>query len=129
MNLLVKYVLFLIGIVSLTLGVIGIFLPLIPTTPFLLLSAWCFMKSSPRLHAWMYRQPYMGKALKDWDEERIISRPTKITALLMIALSTSLIWYKVHILFLKIFVTIILCGVSIFIVTRKEKSNSTKRDS
>lgn len=129
MNLIVKYVLFLVGILSLTLGIIGIFLPLIPTTPFLLLSAWCFMKSSPTLHAWMYRQPYMGKALRDWDEERIISRPTKITALLMIALSTGLIWYKVTILALKIFVTFILCGVSIFIVTRKENSNSTKRDS
>lgn len=129
MNLFIKYVLFLVGISSLSLGVVGIFLPLLPTTPFLLLSAWCFMKSSPKLHAWMYRQPYMGKALKDWDEERIISRSTKITALIMIAFSVGLIWYKVHILALKIFVTAILCGVSIFIITRKEKSHPAKRDS
>lgn len=126
MNLFIKYLLFGFGIMSLTLGVIGIFLPLLPTTPFLLLAAWCFLKSSPTLHAWMYRQPYMGKALKDWEEERIISRPAKVMALLMITLSGGVIWYKVDLLVLKIFVTIILCGVSIFIITRNEKPSTPK---
>lgn len=127
MNSALKYILAAIGIVSLALGVIGIFLPLLPTTPFLLLSAWCFLKSSPTLHAWMYRQPHIGTSLKAWDEDKIISRPAKIMALLMITFSIILLWYKVYILPVKIFVTVLLGSISIFIVTRKEKP--TKKDS
>ncbi|MFZ3229816.1 MAG: YbaN family protein [Pseudobdellovibrio sp.] len=119
-NKFVRGLLFSFGIISLILGIVGIFLPLLPTTPFVLLAAWCFMKSSPRTHNWIYAHPLFGKVLINWDEKKAISRPTKIIAVLMIISSLTLIWLKVHILEVKIAVSILLTVTSAFIITRAE---------
>ncbi len=76
----------LAGGVSVLLGVIGIFLPLLPTTPFLLLAAYCFQRSSPRLHAWLINHPRFGAAIQDWREHGAISRAAKIKAILAMLL-------------------------------------------
>ena len=75
----------LAGGVSLALGGIGIFLPLLPTTPFLLLAAYCFQKSSPRLHNWLVGHPTFGPAIKDWQQHGAISRTAKIQAMIALA--------------------------------------------
>ena len=79
-----RIVLISIGLISLVLGVIGIFLPLLPTTPFLLLSAACFSRGSKRMHRWLVRLPFSGKVIDDYEQGRGVSRRAKITALLMI---------------------------------------------
>lgn len=115
-----KAILFTIGIISLALGIIGIFLPVLPTTPFVILAAWCFLRSSPQAHQWLYRQPVIGDVLRNWEDSRSISRKTKITAIAMIALSLVVIWLRVEVLGVQIAVTALLIGVSAFICTRPE---------
>ncbi len=68
------------GWISLVLGIIGIFLPLLPTTPFVLLAAYCFSKSSPRLHHWLLNQPHLGPMIQNWEQHGSISQNAKVTA-------------------------------------------------
>ncbi|MBS1960853.1 MAG: DUF454 family protein [Bdellovibrionales bacterium] len=110
---------FSVGCVSLALGILGAFLPLLPTTPFVLLSAACFVRSSEKAHAWIRRQPLLGKALADWERNRAISPRTKIVAVALIAVSLVGIWARVDRLELKLAVSSLLVGVSAFIATRK----------
>lgn len=120
-NRILRTFLFAIGLLALLSGFIGIFLPVFPTTPFLLVAAWCFVRSSPRAHQWLYRQPVFGKILKQWDETQSISRTTKIFAITMILISLGFIWLKMKILWVKTLLTLILTGTSLFIGTRKEQ--------
>ena len=69
-----------LGCLSLTLGVIGIFLPVLPTTPFLLLAAWSFSQGSERLHQWIMSHPTLSPPIKDWQTNRSIKRQVKVLA-------------------------------------------------
>ena len=77
----------LIGVVALAAASIGILLPLIPTTPFVLLAAFAFMKSSKRLHDWLLRHRVFGKLIADWRQYGAISRQAKWVSI--IPLSTA----------------------------------------
>lgn len=81
MNNLVKVILIVIGSISVLLGVIGIFLPLLPTTPFMLLAATCYMKSSKRLYNRLINNKYFGKYIKDYQEGKGIPLKAKILAI------------------------------------------------
>ncbi|MBO6555956.1 MAG: YbaN family protein [Pseudomonadales bacterium] len=69
------------GFISLGLGALGAVLPVLPTTPFLLLAAGCFAQSSNRWHQWLLNNRYAGPMIKDWEENRCVSWKTKIVAL------------------------------------------------
>lgn len=73
------------GWISVALGVVGIFLPLLPTTPFLLLGAFCFSKGSERLHHWLMTHPKLGPPIHNWQHNRAISRRIKWLATASIA--------------------------------------------
>ncbi len=70
-----------LGLAALALGTAGLVLPLLPTTPFMLLAAACFAKSSPRLHGWLTSHRLFGPAIRDWREYRAISPKAKRMAL------------------------------------------------
>lgn len=79
--------------VSLGLAMAGAVLPLLPTTPFLLLSAWAAAKGSPRLAQWLQEHPRYGPLLHAWREEGAIPRSAKITGVLLMSLSWgTLLW-------------------------------------
>lgn len=69
------------------LGVVGVFLPVLPTTPFLLLASWFYARSSPRFYNWLMNHRHLGPPLRKWKENGSISRLNKIRALLLIWLS------------------------------------------
>lgn len=73
------------GATSLALGVAGIALPLLPTVPFLLLAAFCFARSSERLHDWLVSHPTFGPPIDDWRRSGAISRRGKWAATVSIA--------------------------------------------
>lgn len=104
----------LLGIawISLILGGIGIFLPLLPTTPFILLSAFCFQKSSERFHKWILNSPVFGKYIRDYQEQKGITLKNKIVAVTFMALGMSFSAYKVPNTYMRISLLVIFIAVS-----------------
>lgn len=74
-----------LGWLSLTVGVTGVFVPIMPTVPFLLLAVWAFARSSPRLGARILRHPRFGPPIRAWRKRGVIGRPAKIWAVLAMA--------------------------------------------
>ncbi len=83
-NLGKKSLFFIGGSISLTLGFIGIFLPLLPTTPFLLLASFCFIRSSERIHRWLIQHPLFGTYLNNYIHHGGITSKDRIKALLLL---------------------------------------------
>ncbi|HZY32694.1 MAG TPA: YbaN family protein, partial [Rhodanobacter sp.] len=74
------------------LGVIGLFLPVMPTVPFLIVAAWAASRSSPRLHDWLHQHPRFGRQLRDWNEAGVVPRRAKwITAVMMTSSATMML--------------------------------------
>lgn len=86
-----RWLLWLAGSVSLGLGILGVVLPGLPTTPFVLLAAACYAKASPRLHGWLRAHRLFGPMVRDWETHRSLSRRTKrfaqVSMLVMVGVS------------------------------------------
>lgn len=89
-----RYLLIILGGLFLTLGIIGIFLPVLPTTPFVLLTAACWANASPRFHAWLINHPRFGGMVKNWQDNRAVPRKAKLLASVMMTLSCALLFFK-----------------------------------
>lgn len=81
---LIRWLYLAAGLACVGLGIVGIVLPVVPTTPFLLLASYCFVRSSPRLHRWLRNSPVFGRFLRDWEEQRGIRRPVQIVAVVVV---------------------------------------------
>lgn len=93
----------LAGFVSLGVGVVGIFLPLLPATPFILLAAACFARSSKKWHRWMLANDTFGPMIRNWEQNRCISRRVKAIAILsMVFVGGYSIFFAVESMALKI---------------------------
>lgn len=106
------------GFLSLAAGIIGIVLPLLPTTPFLLLAAYCFARGSQRLHDWLVHHPRLGPPIHDWQKHGAISRRAKQLAMLSIGavlLASFLLNAPTRIIVIQL---VVLSAVSLFILTR-----------
>ncbi len=95
----VRWLLIGVGALSLVVGLIGIVLPLLPTVPFLLVTAACWSRASPRWHRWLLSRPRLGPAIERWERERTVSRRARWTALGLVALSMGVTvwWVRAHV--------------------------------
>jgi uncharacterized membrane protein YbaN (DUF454 family) len=116
-----RLMLIVIGWLSVTLGVIGIFLPVLPTTPFLLLAAACFARSSPRFYSWLINHRYLGPYLRLYMSGKGIPRKAKIgivVVLWLTILPSALL--VVPWLWLTILLLLIAAAVTIYIARLPE---------
>lgn len=114
-----KKLLFIGGIISLVLGCVGIVLPLLPTTPFLLVSCYCFSKSSDKFYKYLMENKIFGEYIKNYQEKKGITLKNKISAMVFIFLSIGYSIYRVSSIHLKFFLIIVLICVSYHILSLK----------
>lgn len=117
-----KHVLLLLGWLSLACGVAGIFVPLLPTTPFLLLSAALFFRSSPRAYAWLLGHKRLGPYIRDFRDNRSMPMRAKVAALALLWLTS------LHCFFLildhwalKTLMAAVAVGVTVYLLSLKTK--------
>lgn len=121
----IKKVIFIfIGILSSLLGILGIFLPILPTTPFLLLSSFLFLRSSSKLYNLLMNSNVFGIHLRGYIEYRTIKLQTKISsiAILWIGILTTVIFFT-SLLWLRILLLVIAVSVSIHLISLKSMTN------
>lgn len=108
-----------LGITTTILAIIGMVLPILPTTPFLLLSAYFFSKSSERLHQWLLDHKIFGPIISDWEKHGVVRVKAKIVSTIMIIglFSYTLIFVEVE-TWIKYIVALSGLGVLTFLLTR-----------
>lgn len=120
-NPVIRYVLLAIGWLSVALGVIGIFLPLLPTTPFLLLAAACFMRSSQRFYLWLVNHRQLGPWIVDYLNGQGIPLKGKVYTISLMWLSIGLSCYLVPLFWARAFMLSSAVLVSLYILSQKTR--------
>ncbi|WP_454744640.1 YbaN family protein [Ciceribacter selenitireducens] len=105
-------------------GLVGVFLPVLPTTPFMILAAALFARSSPRFEQWLLDHPRYGQPLIDWRRQGAISRNAKIASVSLMSVSYLIVWFAgPPQLWLKLLIGAILVACAAFVLTRPMPSN------
>lgn len=103
-------------------GVVGIFLPILPTTPFLLLTAYCLDRGSPRLHLWLINHRWFGPPILDWQGKRVIRVKHKAMASIMMAGSSYFVLPNPNIPVVgKLVYLAVIFGVVVFLWKQKSR--------
>ena len=111
-----------VGLLAVGLGIIGAFLPVMPTVPFLLVALFCFERSSKKYHDMILNNKYFGKVLRDYYEGKGLTISVKIKAILFLSCGIGFSFYKVQHLHLRIMLVVIWLGVTIHIILLETKS-------
>lgn len=117
----VRWLLKGVAVVSLALGIIGAFVPIMPTVPFVLLAAWAAARSSPRLSHWLETHPRMGPYIRDWRRGGVVRRSAKWTATLMMSGGSVTMLFFVRPLWVPLTAIAIMASVAIWLWLRPEQ--------
>jgi uncharacterized protein len=109
-----------LGFINVALGLVGLLLPVMPTTIFLIIAAWCFAKGSPQRLEWLLAHARFGPLLRDWRERGAIPRRAKRLAIGMMSLSYIVTFLSVSSSPVRVLVAGILISVSAYILTRPD---------
>jgi uncharacterized membrane protein YbaN (DUF454 family) len=115
-----RWLLIAAGTISVALGLVGVFVPVLPTTPFLLLAAACFVRSSERLYAWLIGHPWFGRYIRNYREYRAVTLRAKVVTLVLLwgmigysALAVVRMWW------LRALLAAIAIGVTVHVLSLK----------
>lgn len=127
MNEILRPLFFLLGVLMLALGIVGIFVPLMPTTIFLILAAWCFARSSKRAEDWLLNHRRLGPAVRDWRANGAISRKNKGLAVAGISAGFLIFWIAARPgVWVWLFVAAVMLACALFVVSRPEPRAPTR---
>ncbi len=105
---LLRAVFVILGLICVGLGTLGIVLPVLPTTPFILLAAYFFVRSSPRLHAWLMRHPRYGPMIRKFQKGQGLTLRVKLTSLAMAYATVTVSIIVVDLLPVRIFLVVLM---------------------
>ena len=118
-----RYLLIAAGSICVILGIVGIFVPVLPTTPFLLLAAACYFRSSDRFYHWLLNNRILGTYIRNYLEGRGMSRRSKVITLLLLWLTIGFtILFVIQNIVIRIILVIIALGVTIHISRLKTRN-------
>ena len=120
-----KYIYISLGLIFVGLAFLGVFLPGIPTTPLILLSAWFFSKSSQRLEKWLKNHKTFGPLILNWEKYRGINRKSKIVAICLIIPTFAFSIHSISIIQIKIFLGLFCVSLCSYLITRPEPPINT----
>jgi len=116
-----RIILISLGWLCVGLGFVGVFVPGIPTTIFLIIALWAFTKSSEKLRHWLLNHKRFGPILNDWQEHKVVPRRAKILMVVLMSLAVILFYYSLQSLILTIGLIIILVSVAIYVISLPSK--------
>lgn len=114
-----KLILCTLGVISLCLGVVGIVLPILPTTPFLLLASFLFYKSSKKLHDWLENNRVFGEYIRNYRQYRAVKRRTKAISIVLLWVTLGISIYLVDVLYVRILLYVVGVGVTAHLIQIK----------
>lgn len=116
-----RIILISLGWLCVGLGFVGVFVPGIPTTIFLIIALWAFTKSSEKLRHWLLNHKRFGPILSNWQEHKVVPRRAKILMVVLMSLAVILFYYSSQSLILTIGLIIILVSVAIYVISLPSK--------
>ena len=116
-----RTILISLGCLCVGLGFVGVFVPGIPTTIFLIVALWAFTKSSEKLRHWLLNHKRFGPILNNWQKHKVVPRRAKILMVVLMSLAVILFYYSSQNLILTIGLIIILVSVAIYVVSLPSK--------
>jgi len=116
-----RTILISLGWLCVGLGFVGVFVPGIPTTIFLIIALWAFTKSSKKLRHWLLNHKRFGPILSNWQEHKVVPRRAKILMVVLMSLAVILFYYSLQSLILTIGLIVILVLVAIYVISLPSK--------
>lgn len=119
-----RWAMLALAIVSLALGIVGLFLPVLPTVPFVLLAAWAAARSSPRMHAWLENHPNFGHHLRNWRDGGVVPRSAKVMATVFMGGSIAMLLFVLPHKWMAAAVAAVMVAVLVWLWRRPEQRPS-----